>query len=203
MKKQKLYFLVRSMSASITIISLLMGGVPQVMADDIGVEGFKVKPIFYDDMENIQNQDWIDYPCDNEFPRLWHISQRRSSSGTKAWYYGREKGGTYETGGENQGSIMSKEITLNRVRGLNLSFNHFLDSQDRASVWVWDLLASEKYLVWEGQTTNGSWTKENIDMSRFVGTIVQIEFKFHADDRIEKFHNEGWYIDDVRITGGR
>ena len=137
---------------------------------------------------------------------LWHVSERRAApSPTHSWYYGQESTGDYDTGARNFGSITAPDIQLGNILGAELSFEHYLMTEnlspyDTARAQVSKDGGQTWTTVWQKTSTNGTWQKEFVDISAFDFSSVKIRFHFDTRDFIlNKF--EGWYIDNVTIVG--
>ena len=141
---------------------------------------------------------------------LWHQSAHRANSPTNAWYYGREGFWNYNTFAQTTGTLESPSIDLSQATAATLTF----------WTWIWTesggyLLGLDKKFV-EVSTDGGfswiglpgspipvdfqSWHKRSYDLSAYRGQTIKIRFLF---DSVTDFNNstEGWYIDDVRISG--
>jgi subtilisin family serine protease len=150
--------------------------------------------------------DGFTYTASGGLSNLWHGSMRRSASPTHSQYYGLESGGNYDTGAQNAGNVQSPSISLTGVTApITLSFKYWLQTEnfpgyDVATVQLstnaggtWMTLAtlpnSASFITWSG------------DISAHAGRNILVRFDF---DTIDDFANayEGWYVDDVTITGG-
>jgi len=158
--------------------------------------------IYSDDMESGTNGWTIDSPIATN---LWHQSNRRASSPSTSWYYGQELTGNYETGAANQGSITSPIIDLAGVSGAELSFDHWMQTEnlspwDTGTVQVSDDGGSSWTSLAEYRSTSNVWVSESIDLSAYDESAIQVRFNFNTIDAIANIF-EGWYVDDVEILG--
>ena len=136
---------------------------------------------------------------------LWHQSNNNFVSYNTSWYYGIEGVFNYDTGGINLGSITSPPIDLTGFTGSALIFNHFLDTEelfpfDMALVRISNDGGASFTDVFTRLTTDGVFVQENLNISAFDGDIIQIQFFFDTVDTVYN-HYEGWYVDDVMVTG--
>ncbi|MBI2012284.1 S8 family serine peptidase [Candidatus Daviesbacteria bacterium] len=158
--------------------------------------------------ENFENgvNNWITEGSDgNGGANLWHLSSKRSSSPSNAWYYGKEATSNYDSGFRNFGYLTSPEINLASVQGSLLSFNHFLATEnssfyDKAALLVSNNNGASWTSLFSKSSTNGSFIKESVDLSMFDGSKIKLRFSFDTIDSL--FNNfEGWFVDDVLIQG--
>ena len=63
----------------------------------------------------------------------------------------------------------------------------------RTTDTTWSILTQ-----YTGTTYNSSWNKGSFDISSYVGSTVQIKFRFHTDVSI--LSGIGWYVDDVVVS---
>jgi hypothetical protein len=184
--------------------------------------------IFFDNMESRANRWTVEGDDGYGGPALWHQSSRRAASGSTAWYYGDAQVATYETGARNFGALTSPAITLPTnppKSALVLEFDHFMRSSvvtglpdtllDNGHVRIIDAATGEiKQVALVNNNTLASSSRnpfqhEEIDISEFVGRTIQIQFYF--DEYMEPIllailqltlsdRDEGWYIDNVRIS---
>ncbi len=152
---------------------------------------------------------------------LWHWSTGRGQnpghSATHSVYYGHNEGanggGNYDTGNTNAGVAVSPGLTLAGAP-VTLSFSYLAAVEPVfPTTYQSDLMvvevstnsgASYTAVASKGaglnNNTAGSWATNVADLSGFLGSNVRLRFRF---DTIDPYVNgsEGWYIDDVRITG--
>jgi hypothetical protein len=168
-----------------------------------------ISTIFLADFEDGSggySADGFTYTASGGLSNLWHGSTRRSASPAHSQYYGLESAGNYDTGTQNAGNLLSPSISLTGVTApVTLSFKYWLQTEnfpgyDLATVELstnaggtWMTLAtladSASFVTWSG------------DISSHTGKDILVRFNF---DTIDNFANayEGWYVDDVTITGG-
>ena len=151
---------------------------------------------------------------------LWHRSSGRSADGDpnhtppNSLYYGQNEGplggGDYDTGFTNGGAVFSPTVSLPIDGPIQLSFNHLLQTEGDSA---WDiaevsvdagsgfvtLLSTENHTL-SPLGTGGGWETVEVDLTPFAGNFVTLRWSFDTlDDILNDF--EGWYIDDVLITG--
>jgi len=134
---------------------------------------------------------------------LWHITDHRSSSPTHAWYYGQEGVWNYDTGVANRGNLASPSIDLTSVTKANMTFKYWYQTEGGTTYdqrWVDISVDGGPFapLVQLSYDPMNVWLDAAIDLTGFVGHVIQIQFRF---DTIDADYNdyEGWYIDDVAI----
>src|ERR1017187_902227 len=137
---------------------------------------------------------------------LWHTTTRRSASSSHSQYYGLEVAGDYDTGACNAGNLVSPPISLVGAAGpVTLSFKYFLQTEQFSGFDVATVListnAGSTWITLGTLPDSASFTTWSSDISVHIGKTVLVEFNF---DTVDNFNNsfEGWYIDDVTITGG-
>ncbi|MCW1297714.1 MAG: DNRLRE domain-containing protein, partial [Candidatus Parvarchaeota archaeon] len=131
---------------------------------------------------------------------LWHITEYRSHSPTHSWAYNKESDHNYDTGFENSGELISKDIILGDNSQLTFwSYENTekLSPYDAREVYVND--GSGWVKVWTSTGPEDQWRQVTIDLSAYTGKNVKIKFRFDTIDSL--FNNyEGWYVDDIEIT---
>ncbi|MEW6324188.1 MAG: S8 family serine peptidase [Nitrospirota bacterium] len=164
--------------------------------------------IFQDDMES-GTAGWTVAGSDGAGgPALWHQSSRRSDSPVTAWYYGKESTGNYHTGATNSGSLTSPAIDLAGVTGAELTFAHFLQTENSPSSTPYYDAARVEVSANGGATWTSvglypstvGWAAPAIDLGAYDGLTIKVRFSFNTVDSILNNY-EGWYIDDVTIAG--
>ncbi|MEE8465950.1 MAG: S8 family serine peptidase, partial [Dehalococcoidia bacterium] len=153
--------------------------------------------VFQDDMES-GSESWTAAGS----PGLWHISQRRATSPAKAWYYGMEFLGNYDTFSANYGTLTSQAIDLTQAPEAELFFKEWSEVENLAG---WDRTrvqistdASVWTTIFESHGTSGVWEDRTVDLTPYVGGYVYLRFYF---DTVDNLYNnfEGWYVDDVLV----
>jgi hypothetical protein len=140
----------------------------------------------------------------------WHLSTGRGSdsghSADDSFYFGAAEtasgGGSYLDNA--QGVLLSPLLDLTAASApLTLSFNHFLDTEagfDNASLTVVAGGSRTTLLSVFGNSLpvqTGGFVNQQLDLSAFAGQQINLEFEFDSDGSIT---NEGWYIDDIRLS---
>jgi Lamin Tail Domain len=136
---------------------------------------------------------------------LWHATTRRASSGTTAFWYGQDATGTYDTGGPNQGDLVSAEIDLAGVDHPVLAWREWLSVEGNASydlatitVTAVDDPSRVVSVGRDASSTGGLFVARGLDLAALAGHRVQVAFRFDTIDGSENQY-EGWYVDDVRV----
>ena len=140
----------------------------------------------------------------NSGPALWHVSTHRNKSSSHAWYYGQESSLDYNTGQINYGSLIFNNINLINVSNPQLTFWHWLQTENYASYDKATISISTNgtnwTTVWTAYSSNNIWENPSIDLSSYSGQTISISFSFNTVDSL--YNNfEGWYVDDVMILG--
>lgn len=137
---------------------------------------------------------------------LWDITTNRSNSPTHAWYYGQPGSWNYNTGSQNSGSLVSPPISLSSVSSATLSFYSWYKTEDTGTSWDKKLVqistngGNSWFQLAQISGTNQQWIKKTVDLSSYTGQTIRIRFRFDTvDGQFNSF--EGWYIDDIRLTG--
>lgn len=152
---------------------------------------------------------------------LWHISTRRSHSGSFSWYCGNEGSGQYDNSMDARLVISNLDLAA----GASLTFDHWMNSEvnDAETTWDggnieistagsthWSLLIPEggyPYSIvnnpaspFEDDTPvyggTGGWQNATFDLSEYAHQNVRIRFRFGSDELVV---DEGWFIDDVAV----
>jgi len=166
------------------------------------------------------------FTVDNDYGAgngLWHRSTGRSSdpghSAVYSLYYGQNEGpdggGDYDAG-DTEGAVTSPLIDLTgAVPPITLHFNYFLETEgwppDYDMAWVEVSRDGGPFAVVASNGAGGTtsltdpsvaWESAVVDLSSCAGSLVQVRFRFATGDDYDN-HFEGWYVDDVTVTGGR
>jgi len=154
--------------------------------------------VFTDDMETGENG-WT-------YDGLWHLTQHRNQTPTHSWYYGTEGAWNYTTSSANNGSSISPLINITGFDGATLSFWYWYETETTGTTWDqrWVKISVNGGPFQSLQQLSAApmqvWNEKTIDLSSYAGNTIQIMFYF---DTIDELFNdfEGWYIDDVVVTG--
>lgn len=138
---------------------------------------------------------------------LWHISKRRSSSGTHAFWYGDESTGTYDTpAAANHGTLLSPTIDLRGVASPRLTWREHVDVE---TLGMYDVLRVEVFdvdhpdLILSATKTvarTPDFQSRLLDLTGFGDRRVRIRFSFDTVDAASN-RGEGWFLDDIRVFG--
>ncbi|HHP7245753.1 MAG TPA: SdrD B-like domain-containing protein, partial [Elainellaceae cyanobacterium] len=154
---------------------------------------------------------------------LWHLSTGRGiqvgHSADDSLYFGTGEniagGGTYNVtpnaGDRTAGQVISPVIDLASLSAAELSFNYFLNVEpggesDRARVLISQNGGAFQPVIEKGNGLNVSatnaavWRSATVDLTPYVGNIIQIRFDFDTVDHLLN-SLEGWYVDDVVVEG--
>jgi parallel beta-helix repeat protein len=156
--------------------------------------------LFSDDIENGENG-WA-VSGDGH----WEIVEDNYHSSTHSWRYhiGNDD---YDNGTRNWGEIKTPSVDLSDVENAVLTFWSWFETESGRPPNEYDLrnvtltvndVPMETYPIC-GED-NKTWIKHQIDISDYVGEIINILFEF---DTIDEEYNDyqGWYIDDVEVLG--
>jgi hypothetical protein len=93
-------------------------------------------------------------------------------------------------------AFMSRTINLGGLSAASLTFWYKLPSLEecceRPRVWI------DNTLVWTTSTAVGAWTQVTVSLNGLVGGLRTLRFEFVSDSSVVF---EGWYVDDVLVTG--
>jgi hypothetical protein len=131
-----------------------------------------------------------------------------SSFGSEGTHSGNKKAycaGTAYLAGSNEpnpfyedymDAYMSRSVNLAGFNSANLTFWHKIPSLDaccdRARVYV------DETLVWESGAETAEWTEVNVNLNPFLGGAHVLRFSFFSDLSV---FAEGWYLDDITVSG--
>ncbi|MDA3864185.1 MAG: DUF4215 domain-containing protein [Deltaproteobacteria bacterium] len=115
----------------------------------------------------------------------------------------------------NTNNVQLPSIDLTTSNAPIMTFYSWLDSEnsydggrievstDGGSTWNF-VLNSEINPGYDDTTDNiwcgsyNSWSMYTVDLSSYIGNVVEIRFAFHSDSSVSSY--AGWYIDDLLIT---
>nr|WP_246064894.1 immune inhibitor A domain-containing protein [Melghirimyces algeriensis] len=105
--------------------------------------------------------------------------------------------------GDNLNTKMTSEVVdLSDVSNATLFFDSWRQIEagyDYLYINVIDEATGEKQeLQAYDDDTNGKWVREELDLSRFSGKKVKLEFNYVTDGGLAK---EGFYVDNIQVTG--
>jgi len=138
---------------------------------------------------------------------FWHVTNRRASTGTQSFWFGREITGNYAKGiKRKQGTLTSPILNLSAATRPVLEFDLFLDTEQLFPVDTLWLRVSTNggstypiqraILFW---STGGGFTRVRVDLSPLAGqSTARIQFYFDTLDGVFNAF-EGIYIDNVAI----
>ncbi|MGA2139353.1 MAG: M36 family metallopeptidase [Verrucomicrobiia bacterium] len=181
-------------------------GMTQTRAVTLTVHGPVIFLADFEDGNGGYSADGFTYTADPDATsNLWHGTARRSVSPSHSQYYGLESTGNYNTGARNAGNLLSPSISLTGVTGpIVLSYQYFLQTEN---VLSYDIAtaqissnAGNTWITLATLANSASFATVTNDISAYAGRNILIRFNFDTIDGIANTF-EGWYIDDVMITG--
>ncbi len=159
---------------------------------------------FFDDMENGPGQ-W----SHEGTPDLWHLSSYRKRSGSYSWYCGEESNHRYldniNCWLQTVPFMVAENCSLRFWRWFQVP-NYGVDGiyliiQRPTSAETLDFIGTGGALGGEVLGIESDWFEETYDLSWLpVGETIQVCFAFKSDG--DGLRGEGFYIDDVAVTGG-
>ena len=177
--------------------------------------------VFFDDMEDGQG-DWTHYEVTQGYNDEWHMETYRRYSGSYSWKCGGAGGADYDD--YDDSGLVTPLMAL--PIGAVLTFYHWMDAELDSGIYAWDgaivEISDDGGATWTQITPVGgypykitdnpaspfepdtpcfsgshTWKQETFELSAWSG-IVQVRFRFGTDGYVTE---EGWYIDDVLVTG--
>ncbi len=132
----------------------------------------------------------------------WNISY----SPTHSWWYGQDAVGHYDNTVRNQGYLTSPPVDLTTAPTAELEFAYYYETESTGGSfdqrWIQIRVGNGPWTGLEQLSGDpmGTWLLKTIDLSPYLGSIVQIRYYF---DTINDISNafQGWYIDDVSVAG--
>lgn len=131
----------------------------------------------------------------------WNISH----SPMHSWWYGQDMTGDYDNGARNWGYLTSPPIDLTTATDAELEFAYLYETESTGPLvdkrWV-EIRMGEN--PWQGLEqlfgdAMGKWVLKTIDLTPYVGDIIQIRYYFDTINNINNNYR-GWYIDDVSVV---
>lgn len=137
---------------------------------------------------------------------LWHVTEQAAAHGARAFWYGQEESGNYDTGNENKGKLRSPVISLRDTISPFLNFQHFGDYEggldfDAAVVTVKtvDGSISQSFDAEELLPAfSAGFKRTGISLAGFRDRDIVLEFSFDTGDDAGNT-TVGWIIDEVEI----
>lgn len=135
---------------------------------------------------------------------LWHVTRRHAGAGRQAFWFGREDGGTFNTGMRSAGTLTSPPVALAGVDVPRLAWLERVDVErddvvDVLDVEVFDAADPARRVVVHKTTghTRG-FVLRVLDLAPLAGRTVRIRFTFDSvDGRLNG--TLGWFVDEVRV----
>ena len=149
----------------------------------------------------------------------WHRDTNRFHGGSNSWKMGGDGPANYAD--ECDAGLVSPPVLL--PEKAKLAFWHYIDAEQKDAITAWDgalVMISTGTGQWTALTPIGKypyklstgttitpgtpcysgirdWAQAEFDLSAYSG-VHQIMFRFTSDGEV---NSEGWYIDDVQVTG--
>jgi hypothetical protein len=137
---------------------------------------------------------------------LWHVTDRRAATGSRAFWFGDEATGDYGGSTRRHGVLASPVVDLAGHDGPALVWSEYLHVEDDpaydlTTITVRDVddpaiaVSAGKLGGW----TDGRFVARALDLGALTGRRVRIELGF---DTVDDWHNatDGWFVDDIRIV---
>lgn len=156
---------------------------------------------------------------------LWHRSNAKAHAGGSSWRYANSSAGNYDTGMQANAGVLATVSPVAIGTGNKLTFWTWYDTEwdfwpDRKLVEISTNNVTWQKVAWLAkffppfpppditpqdwatvkQVNDMVWTKVEVPLTAFAGQNVYLRFRFDTMDNIGNM-GEGWYIDDVSITG--
>ncbi len=150
--------------------------------------------IFFDDMEN-SNNNW-------EADSLWHLENYRYYSCCTSFAYNTGEPDYNYNIGYSIGILKTPNLDLRGYSEVRLRFKYFYETEkdtrfDQRWIGVFSRLVQLK------NDPMLTWLEYELDLSNFTDNqYVDIDFIFDSPDIVNDA-GEGWYVDDVEISGVR
>ncbi|MBW8050215.1 MAG: hypothetical protein FVQ77_07730 [Cytophagales bacterium] len=139
---------------------------------------------------------------------LWHLETTQSNSPTTSFTYNTGSPNyNYDTG-LNSGTLTSSPIDLTNASpsdSIKLTFYGFYETETPGTIWDqrWVQISLNggpftNIVQLFGETMN-TWHQHQIDLSTYVGNMIQIRFFFNTIDGVAN-NFWGWSIDDFEIS---
>lgn len=172
---------------------------------------------------------WDHYSVTQGYNDEWHVESYRNHTSNGQFSFKMGGSGSDDYGDLNDSALESPEIEIGSSNDAVLTFSQIMFAEDENSTnTAWDgglvELSDDDGLTWQiiypdggypytiinnpaspftagtsvfsGQIPN--WQEESFDLSAYSG-VIKIRFRFGSDGYVTE---EGWYIDDVKITTG-
>ena len=139
---------------------------------------------------------------------LWHVTSLHAAHGTKAFWYGDERAGDYDTGARTRGTLTSPAIDLAGAVAPVLVLAERVDVEsapdhDRLTITVSDVDDPDVAVeVGKVRGWTAAFMPRVVDLAGLAGRRVRVRF---AVDSVDAGDNRGlgWMIDDVRVLADR
>lgn len=160
---------------------------------------------FFDDMESGVNG-WI-------YDGFWHQVYNETTSPpwnisyspAYSWWYGQDSVGHYDNGARNFGYLTSPPVDLTTSPSGELEFAYYYETESTGATfdkrWIQIRLGNGPWTGLEQLSGDpmDTWHLKTIDLSPYLGNIIQIRFFFDTINDISNAH-QGWYVDDFSVA---
>ncbi|MCD4796659.1 MAG: C39 family peptidase, partial [Candidatus Cloacimonetes bacterium] len=185
---------------------IIQNGHPQAF-DEMISQIDRSSLIFADDMESGTNG-WTTQLYGGTTDDLWHQSHLYYNSENTSWWCGIEGVVNYNTGNTINTAMISPSIDLNVSSDQAiLYFYENYDTEPNYDFCMVDITIDGgiNWIPLRGNYgsapsgSSGGWILSSLDLSPYIGNIVQIRFYFDTGDAIGNSF-VGWFMDDVIVT---
>ncbi len=163
--------------------------------DDVRIE--EDIPLFEDSFE-ADADGWS--ITDDGGPESWHRTSDRASDGS--WSMG-----LHDYGANEDDALTSPTIDLAGVSAPELTLDSWMEGEqacglfgctiyDHGTIEVTDDGGDSWTTLETDYWDSDGWETLTYDLSSYEGETIQVRFTFTSDGSV---HNEGWYLDDVRV----
>jgi immune inhibitor InhA-like protein/fibronectin type III domain protein len=136
---------------------------------------------------------------------FWHVTLHRSSSPSHSMWYGQETTLNYDNGAANSGTATSPSFTVGATNP-SLTFQSWYQTEDQGTTWDQKIvqISTDGGASWtqlaQISDTPTQWNAESVGLGAYAGLTVKLRFLFDTKDSLNN-NFEGWYVDDVVVTG--
>ena len=111
-------------------------------------------------------------------------------------YAGDDADPTYQN---DMSAYLSRTLDLTGYLSATLTFWHKIPSIESRADWARVIVGGiDSVEVWSSDTPVTEWTLVTIDLTAYVGSSRTLTFQFESDSSTTA---EGWYLDDIAVTG--
>ncbi len=153
--------------------------------------------LFLEDFDEPLSNKWAVTNTSAEFG--WHLSNTKSVTGGQSLYYGNASGDDYGTA--NQGEFTTPPIDIPAAPSATLAYQLWLDTEAEYDELKVSVLWNELEIPLESLSGSDvdNWQLKEVDLTDFVGQLVQFRFRFESDNSKSLM---GVWIDQLRVEIG-